>query len=73
MKAYEELNKAASIGASIISDEAATHLIKLLKDLQSEAHDTERSFYDYLDSKVSILNTALVKIRECAKKDLEIK
>ena len=73
MKAYEELNKAASIGAFIISDEAATHISKLLKDLRSEEHDTERSWYDYLDSKVSILDRSLVKIREYAKKDLEIR
>ena len=73
MKAYEELNKAASIGAFIISDEAATHLSKLLKELRTDADYNELSWREVLDSEVSILNRSLVKMRECAKKDLQIK
>lgn len=69
-KGRNEIDKAAAIGAFIISEEASLHLNQLDKDLRVAS--SEQSWYEHLDSEAAALRKCIGAIKECAKRDLKI-
>ena len=68
---YEEISKAAAIGAFIISEEAVTALGGLLEELGRARQ--ARTLFEHLDSELAALSKCLNALRDCAKKDLKVK
>lgn len=69
--AADEVSKAIDIGSFIISDEA----VQLLSGLDKELHKAreEETFWEFLDVQSTALGKTLPKLREIARKDLEVK
>ena len=67
-KARESIAKAAAIGAYIISDDTATALVKLLRELEKE--DPRGNWVGDIDRCHGSVKECITKIREYAKVDL---
>ena len=67
-KARESITKAAAIGAYIISDDTATALVKLLRELEKE--DPRGNWVGDIDRCYGSVKECITKIREYAKVDL---
>ena len=67
-KARESIAKAAAIGAYIVSDDTATALVKLLRELEEE--DPRGNWLDDIDRCYGSVKECITKIREYARVDL---
>ena len=67
-QAREVAKKAAAIGAYIVSDDTATALVKLLRELEKE--DPMGDWVGDINRCYGSVKECIAKIRECAKVDL---
>ncbi|MCK4338882.1 MAG: hypothetical protein KAW87_02690, partial [Candidatus Cloacimonetes bacterium] len=67
-QARESITKAAAIGTFIVSDDTATALVKLLRELEKQ--DPMGNWVSDIDRCYGLVEECITKIREYAKVDL---